>query len=83
MEVHGIVQIDDEQTWLLPDNMEECTTQELLDAWKLTWTQRCSFNGFAQRAMRDIREHIQEYLDARNVDARDYWEAQAAEENDE
>ena len=79
IETHGIVEIDEEGTWYLPRDLEAQETDALLDAWKLTWRPG-PWVGCHQRAMRDIREHLEDELGSRDVDAREHWLAKDAEE---
>ena len=79
METHGIVEIDEYGTWYLPTELDEQDTQDLLDAWKLTWRPG-PWVGSHQRAMRNIREALECELQDRDVDAREHWLAKDAEE---
>ena len=65
MQSYGIVQIDDDYTWFLPEPEELETTdrEDILDAISLTLNPPHVLDGgFGGRAMRDIRECLESYL---------------------
>ena len=59
----GIVTIDEEFTWFLPEDLEDKTVDELREAIRLTYNPPHPVDGgFGARALADVRDRLAEDL---------------------
>ena len=64
METHGIVEIGDDG-WDIPRDIEDCSTDDILDAIRLTFT-HAPRSGFGQRQIcGDMRNYLADELESR------------------
>ena len=62
MKTYGIIEIDNEGTWFVPEDLEECSTFELLDAIRSTFIHAPDSGPSSRNIRTDLRNHLADVL---------------------